>query len=69
MRLTKEDRVKIVKLHFQNYGVVSVQKNYRRIFGNETSPSKKCIKALTETTENKPRCERRFNSACCSECY
>ena len=53
MRLTKEERVKIVELHFQNNGsVVSVQ----RISGNDTSPSKKCIKSLVLATEDKPRC-------------
>ena len=59
MRLTKEERVKIVELHIQNNGsVVSVQRNYRRLFGNETSPSMKCMKALvlkfkeTGTTED-----------------
>ena len=37
MRLTKEERVKIAKLHFQNNdSVVSVQRNCRKIFGNET---------------------------------
>ena len=35
MRLTKEEQVKIVELHFQNNGsVVIVQRNYGRIFGN-----------------------------------
>jgi len=65
MRLTKEQRVKVVELHFQNNGsVVSVQRKYRRIFGNETIPSKKSIKTLvlkfkeTGTTEDKPRCGR-----------
>ena len=38
MRLTKEERVKIVELYFQNNGsAVSVQRNYRRIIRNETS--------------------------------
>ena len=67
IRLTKEERVKH-ELHFQDNGsVVSVQINYRRLFGNETSPSKKCIKALvlkfkeTGTTEDKPRCSRPRN--------
>ena len=47
MRLTKEERVEIVELYFQNNdSVVSVQRNYGRIFCNEASPSKKCIKAL-----------------------
>ena len=47
--------------------VPRVQRNYRRIFGNETSPSKKCIKALvlefkeTGATEDKPRCGRPRN--------
>ena len=52
------------ELHFQNDGsVVSVQRNYRRIFGNETSPSK-CTKPLvlkfkeTVKTEDKPRSGR-----------
>ena len=36
MRLTKEAREKNVELHFQNNGsVVSVQRNYRRIFCDE----------------------------------
>ena len=68
MRLTKEERIKIVELHFQNNGsVVSVQRNDRRIFGNETGPSKERINALvskfkeTGTTENKPRCGRPRN--------
>ena len=68
MRLPKGERVKIVALHFQNNGsVVSMQRNYRRIFGNETSPSKKCIEALvlefkeTGTTEDTPRCGRPRN--------
>ena len=40
MRLTKEEREKIVELHFQNNGsVVIVKRNYRGILGNETSPS------------------------------
>ena len=35
IRLTKEERVKIVELHFRNDGsVVSVQINYRGLFGN-----------------------------------
>ena len=52
---------------FENSSVVSVQRNCRRIFGNETSPSKKCIKALvlklnkTKTIEDKPRCGRPRN--------
>ena len=64
MRLTKQERVEIDELHSQNNGsVVSLQRNYRKIFGNETSPSKKCIKALMlrfkepGTTEDKPRCD------------
>ena len=68
MLLTKEERVKSVELHFQNNGsVVNVQRNYRKIFGNETSPSKKCIKALvlkfkeTGRTEDKQRCGRLRN--------
>ena len=48
MRLTKEERVKIVELHFKNNSsVVSVQRNSRKIFDNETSPSKKCIKGTS----------------------
>ena len=47
MRLTKEERIIIVELHFQNNGsVVGVRRKYKRIFGDETSPSKKCIIAL-----------------------
>ena len=68
MRLTKDERVKIVELHFRNNSsVVSVQRNYRRIFGTKTSFSKKYIKALVlkfkenGTTENKPRCGKPRN--------
>ena len=44
-----------------------MQRNDKQIFGNEKSPSKKCIKALvlkfkeTETTEDKHLCGRPRN--------
>ena len=64
-RYTLEQRAKILEIYFRcNGSVTAVQRNYRNISGNRTSPSKKCIKTLvskfreTGSTTDRKRCGR-----------